>query len=125
MKAKNVFTTVDYHGYTGDITCFYKNNTLTKSNEYTNWYYNFPVYELPTREEWELCEVDFNKPLAIDSVYIAIEGAKVIDMADGLNKLLKDLLDIPQGMVCRSTYKKVGTCKDIDEGQIMFTIYNI
>jgi hypothetical protein len=125
MRRDNVLVSVDYHGYTGEITCSYKNGTLTKSNEYANWYRNFPIYELPTREEWELCDVDFNKPIAIDSVYIAVEDAKVADMMTGLTQLLKDLLDIPTGKVNRCACKVVGTCEDIEDGVIMFTIYNI
>ncbi len=123
----NGFATVDYHGYAGDAVLLYdfENDTLKKCNEFADWYFNFPVYELPTREEWEMCEVDFNGSLIIESKFVAMKGAKVADMAQGLHQLLKDLLDIPDGKIKGCKFEIVGTCEDVEDGRIMFSIYNI
>lgn len=124
---KKYFAAIDYHGYTGDLVLVVneENDTLVKVPEYADWYFNFPVYDLPTREKWEMCGVNFNKPIAIDVGYVATKDSKVANMMCGLNQLLKDLLDIPTEKVHRCNQKVVEYCKHEDEGQIIFTIYNI
>ena len=51
---------------------------VVKTNSYNNWIRNFPVEEIPNKEEYIIWEdIDFNKPISIYIRYVCKDGMDI------------------------------------------------
>lgn len=121
------FNTLKTHGFKGKITTVIDSNgELVYSLEYLDWLRYFPFEDLSDKWEWEeVAKVNFENPLGLEIRFKAIKGVKLVNMMQGLVQVLKDSLDIPNGMIYDIHYKCIGYCESEFDGEIEYSIYNI
>jgi prophage antirepressor-like protein len=118
-----VWTTVDYHGFTYNKA--FENGHKTPL--YNWWIKNFPVNQVPTKEEYELYQgIDFTKPIGIDLHFVKMAKYDTDNlMKSAIDMIFNRILKVDDNIVVKPVPMTVGTCDSTDEGKIIFAIYNV
>ena len=118
-----VWTTVDFHGFT--YNKMYINNHKTPL--YNWWINNFPVEQVPTKEEYELYQgIDFTKPIGIDLHFVNMQKYDTDNLVkSALDMIFNRILEVDDNIVIKPVPQTVGYCDSTDDGKIIFAIYNI
>lgn len=117
------WTTVDYHGFTTNK--MYKNGHKTFS--YDKWIKNFPIYQVPTKEEYELYqEIDFTKPIGLELHFVNVKEYDTDNLVKSAQDMIFNrILGVDDNIVKRPVSMTVGYCDSEEDGKIIFAIYNI
>lgn len=120
---EKIWTTVDYHGFT--LNRMFEGGH--KTSTYSWWIKNFPVNQVPTREEYEMYQgIDFTKPIGIDLHFINKPGYDTDNLVkSSIDMIFNRILQVDDNIVIRPVPQTVGYCDSTDEGKIIFAIYNI
>lgn len=120
---ERVWTTVDYHGFT--LNKMYENGHRTPA--YNWWIMNFPIDQVPTKEEYELYqEIDFTKPIGIDLHFVNVPCYDTDNLVKSAQDMIFNrILGVDDNIVKRPVPQTVGHCDSTDDGKIIFAIYNI
>ena len=118
-----IWTTVDFHGFT--YNKMYENGHKTPA--YNWWIKNFPVNQVPTKEEYEMYQgIDFTKPIGIDLHFVKMKKYDTDNLVKSAQDMIFNrILQVDDNIVIRPVPQTVGYCDSTDEGKIIFAIYNI
>lgn len=119
---ERLWTTVDYHGFT--CNKMYENGCITPT--YNWWIENFPVEQIPTKEDYELYQgVDFTKPIRIELKFVKMKKYDTDNLIkSSLDMIFNRILGVDDNIVLDPIAMTVGFCDSTDEGKIIFAIYN-
>ena len=116
------------HGFSENYMYSWSNRgQVARSKAYNRWIDMFPAYEVPTKEEYEYYYgIDFTRDICIEISYICKEAfdVKNFDKAT-LDMIFNRILGVDDNIVKRVISDKAGICEDYEDGELMFTIYNI
>ena len=117
-----IWTTVDFHGFTYNKA--YENGHKTPA--YHWWINNFPVNQVPTKEEYECQGIDFTKPIGIDLHFVKMQKYDTDNLVKSAQDMIFNrILKVDDNIVIRPVPQTVGYCDSTDEGKIIFAIYNV
>ena len=120
------FNTINYHGFKGETPIARnRNGVLDKTPDYIEWLSYFPFEELVDREAWEEVGVNFNEFIGIRIYYTATEGTKIVNMMQGMTQLLKEMYELPQGVIMKVENLLEKHCESEFDGSMRFSIYNV
>ena len=123
-----IYSTVYYHGYSNNYQyAIGSDGKLHRTHAYNNWIKNFPVDQVPTKEDYEIYEnIDFTKPIEAELRFICKSCFDVHNLAKSfLDMVFNRLLEVDDSIVVNTKCFRVGTCDSYEDGQIIFSIYNI
>ena len=117
------WTTVDFHPFS--LNYMYNNGHRTPA--YNWWIKNFPRNQVPTRQEYELYQgIDFTKPIGIDLHYVNMEKYDTDNLhKSAIDMIFNRILEVDDNIVIKPVPQTVGYCDSLEEGKIIFAIYNI
>lgn len=118
-----IWTTVDFHSFS--CNCMYENGHKTPA--YHWWIKNFPVNQVPTKEEYEMYQgIDFTKPIGIDLHFVNMQKYDTDNLVKSAQDMIFNrILKVDDNIVVRPVPQTVGYCDSTDEGKIIFAIYNV
>lgn len=126
---ERTWTTVDYNGFSLNYMYYTDQYGIKhRTRAYNSWIANFPVDEVPTREEYELYQgIDFNEPIGYDLRFVAPASYDIDNMVKSFqDQIFNRILGVDDNIVHRSAApERVGTCLTASEGKIIFAIYNL
>lgn len=97
-----------------------------KSCAYVSWINRFPVWELPTKEDFEEQGIDFTKPIGIHIQYVCKRKMDHTNLNKAfLDQLFNRYLGVDDNIVKCEQSEVIGYCDNFKDGKIIFAIYNL
>lgn len=116
------YITLNYSGFSENY--MYSNGH--KSCAYVSWINRFPVWELPTKEDFEEQGIDFTKPIGIHIQYVCKRKMDHTNLNKAfLDQLFNRYLGVDDNIVKCEQSEVIGYCDNFKDGKIIFAIYNL
>ena len=123
-----IYSTVYYSGFSNNYQyAVGSDGKLHRTHAYNNWIKNFPVEQVPTKEDYEIYEnIDFTKPIEVELRFICKACFDVHNLSKSfIDMVFNRILGVDDSVVVNVKTFRDGTCDSYEDGQIIFSIYNI
>lgn len=125
---ERIYSTVYYSGFSNNYQyAVGSDGKLHRTYAYNNWINNFPVEQVPTKEDYEIYEnIDFTKPIEVELRFICRACFDVHNLSKSfIDMVFNRILGVDDSVVVNVKTFRDGTCDSYEDGQITFSIYNI
>lgn len=115
--------TVDFAPFS--LNCMYKDGRRTSA--YNWWIKYFPRHQIPTREYFESKGIVFNpKSVIVELNFIHPERFDTDNLVKAtIDMIFNRCLGVDDKVVAKVIPQTIGTCDSLEEGKIIFTMYNV
>jgi prophage antirepressor-like protein len=115
--------TVDFAPFS--LNCMYKDEHRTPA--YNWWIKNFPRHQIPTREYFESKGIVFApKSVIVELNFIHPERFDTDNLFKAtIDMIFNRCLGVDDKVVAKVIPQTIGTCDSLQDGKIIFTIYNV
>lgn len=125
---EKMYTTCYVHGFSNNYQyAVGSDGKLHRTPAYNAWLKNFPVEQIPTKEEYEMYEnIDFTKPIELELRFICKDCFDVHNLSKSfLDMVFNRIFKVDDSIVVNTLCFRDGICDSFEDGQIIFSIYNI